>query len=735
MSGGQGAQPGVRLGGQSDLNAAAIIRVGLAPDQAKLGQAIHQLDRAIRPDQQMRGNLTHRQGLTARHALGRAFDRQQCLMLLRREPSPARSLRTEGRKPSQGGAKGGKRLIFGLRQILAAFTSGIYVATRYIPQASGDGSFAMIHPASPTRAALGDFTTSPRVLLLAAMAAVIGTGGVAAAWVLLKLIAFCTNLAYHGILSFAPAGIDVARLGFVSILIPVAGAILIGLMARYGSEKIRGHGIPEAMEAILIGQSRISPKVAILKPLSSAISIGTGGPFGAEGPIIMTGGALGSLFAQSFRMSSAERKTLLVAGAAAGMTAVFATPVASVLLAVELLLFEWKPRSFIPVLTACLTAAVERGWVLPAGPVFAHGGALALTPGMMLAACALGLVCGLGSGVLTAMVYAAEDAFGRLPVHWAVWPAIGGLVVGVGGLIEPRALGVGYDSIRLLLAGGLGLGAATRLLVVKAVIWAVALGSGTSGGVLAPLLIMGGAIGTLSGLVLPGAGIGDWALIGMAAMMGGTMRAPLTATMFALELTGASGLLLPLLAACGTSYAVTVLLLKRSILTEKVARRGHHVSREYHVDPLDLARARDVMATPAETLPAEMSCAGLIAFFGAAERRRVYPVVDAAGHVLALASRADALRFAREGVALDSTLAEALGTRGVVTATAEEPLSALADRMVQADIGRLPIVRERDGVLVGIVAREDLLRARAARTAEEQERRVYLRWRASRKPA
>lgn len=593
----------------------------------------------------------------------------------------------------------------------------------------------MAHSAPRGNAALGDFTTSPRVLLLAAMAVVIGSAGVASAWVLLKLIALCTNIAYHGRLSFGPATIDVARLGWWSVLVPVGGAVIIGLMARYGSEKIRGHGIPEAMEAILIGQSRISPKVALLKPLSSAVSIGTGGPFGAEGPIIMTGGALGSLFAQCFHMSSAERKTLLVAGAAAGMTAVFATPVASVLLAVELLLFEWKPRSFIPVLVACLTAAVERGWVLPVGPVFAHAGSLALTPGMMLAACALGLVCGLGSGVLTAMVYAAEDAFGKLPVHWAVWPALGGVVVGVGGMIEPRALGVGYDSITLLLAGGLGIGLVVRLLVVKAVIWSVALGSGTSGGVLAPLLIMGGAVGTLAGVVLPGAGSGDWALIGMAAMMGGTMRAPLTATMFALELTGASGLLLPLLAACGTSYAVTVLLLKRSILTEKVARRGHHISREYHVDPLDLARARDVMAAPVETLPAEMTRAGLIAFFGAAERRRMYPVVDAGGRVVALASRADALRFAREGVGLGASLGEVLGERGVVTAMEGEPLSVLADRMVAADVGRLPVVREGDGVLVGVVAREDLLRARAARGVEEREREVFLRWRGVRKVA
>ena len=508
-------------------------------------------------------------------------------------------------------------------------------------------------------------------------------------------------------------------------------------MARYGSEKIRGHGIPEAMEAILIGQSRISLKVAVLKPISSAISIGTGGPFGAEGPIIMTGGALGSLFAQCFRMSAAERKTLLVAGASAGMTAVFATPVAAVLLAVELLLFEWKPRSFISVLAACVTAALERGWLLPVGPIFAYpGAALALTAPTLLACCALGIACGLASGLLTTMVYAAEDAFATLPIHWAFWPALGGLVVGLGGLVEPRALGVGYDNIRVLLAGGFGSGETVRLLVVKAVIWAVALGSGTSGGVLAPLLIMGGAVGALASLVLPGAAPGDWALIGMPATMGGTMRAPLTATMFAVELTGATGMLLPLLAASGAAYALTVLLLRRSILTEKVARRGHHILREYHVDPFALARVADVMAEQVEVLPASMTVAGMVAFFGAAPRHKAYPVVDNLGRPVVMATRADALRLGRGDSGSAATLAQALAPdagRPLVTAAPDEPLAALVDRMVRDDVGRVPVTRPADGVLIGLVARKDLLRVRARWLAEEGERRSFAPWR--RRPA
>ena len=306
---------------------------------------------------------------------------------------------------------------------------------------------------------LRDFTTDSRLLLLVAMALVIGTIGAAAAWVLLHLIYLVTNLAFDGqfdagaVTINGPATIGGHSLGWYSALIPVAGCFIIGLMARFGSEKIRGHGIPEAMEAILIGRSRIEAKVAILKPLSSAISIGTGGPFGAEGPIIMTGGAFGSLFGQCFHLSNAERKTLLVAGASAGMTATFGTPVAAMLLAVELLLFEWKPRSFVPVAVACVVAAAWRPWLMGAAPLFPMTASAALPSLGLLLAAGLGIVAGLASGLLTQMVYASEDLFQRLPIHWMWWPMLGGIVIGLGGLIEPHALGVGYDNIAALLNG------------------------------------------------------------------------------------------------------------------------------------------------------------------------------------------------------------------------------------------------------------------------------------------
>lgn len=575
---------------------------------------------------------------------------------------------------------------------------------------------------------LGDFTTDRRVVLLMALAIPVGLASVAAAWALLRLISLCTNLAYHGRFSFADLPITTGALGWGSVFIPVAGCLIIGLMARYGSEKIRGHGIPEAMEAILIGKSRIQPKVAILKPVSSAVSIGTGGPFGAEGPIIMTGGAIGSLLAQTIHLDDAERKTLLVAGAAAGMTAIFATPLAAVLLAVELLLFEWKPRSFLPVAMAALVAAATRAFVLDAGPVFAYAGALSFTPWHLVACAAVGVLAGLGSGVLTTLVYAAEDLFEKLPLHWMWWPAIGGLAIGIGGMIDPAALGVGYDNIRHLLAGDLAFQAVLLLLVVKVAIWSIALGSGTSGGVLAPLLIFGGALGALATPWLPQADPGFWALLGMAAMMGGTMRAPLTATLFAVELTGDTAALLPVLAACVFAYGVTVLLLKRSILTEKIARRGHHISREYHVDPFDLVRVSAIMTQGVDTLPHTTTVAQAVAHFTTLQPVHTsYPVVDAQGIVVGEVTRADSLAWALDALDGSHTLAQALAGREQVIGYPDELASRIADRMALSGVGRVPIVDRATGRLLGIVGRKDLFRSRARRLRDESERTAYLR--------
>lgn len=580
---------------------------------------------------------------------------------------------------------------------------------------------------SPSSTALADFRVTPRVLPLILMGVVTGTLGVAAAWVLLKLIALVTNLAWYGTWSFANASIAGTHVGLLGILIPAVGGLIIGLMARYGSEKIRGHGIPEAIEAILMGGSRIQPKVAILKPLSSAISIGTGGPFGAEGPIIMTGGALGSLFAQLFHLTSMERKTLLVAGAAAGMTGVFGTPIAAILLAVELLLFEWRPRSFLPVAMSAIVAAVVRTWIFPSGPLFPFAEHMAVSLPALLSWLGIGVIAGLGSAGLTAIVYGTEDLFAKLPVHWMWWPAIGGLIVGVGGWFQPAALGVGYDLIQAMLDHKFALGAVAVLVIVKATVWGVALGSGTSGGVLAPLLIIGGALGTIAGAAISPDHIAFCALLGMAAMMGGTMRSPLTASIFAVELTGNMDALLPLFAACSAAHAVTVLLLKRSILTERIARRGHHISREYSIDPFETTRVKDVMVTTVETLPATMQVADVIGFFTTStHRHKSYPVVDDQARCVGMVSRADVLRWTTSADEKTAALRDALGDEEIVAGHPDELVGALADRMARADVGRVPIL-DPQGKLLGLIARKDLLRARARLIQYEHERTAPLR--------
>ena len=583
------------------------------------------------------------------------------------------------------------------------------------------------YPSAGPLQRLGDFTTDRRVLILIGMAALVGAGGVASAWMLLRAIAFVTNLVWFHTVSVQSVSLANAPRNWLMVAAPAVGGLAIGLMARFGSEKIRGHGIPEAIEAILIGQSRLSPKVAVLKPLSSAISIGTGGPFGAEGPIIMTGGAVGSLFAQCFSLSAAERKTLLVAGAAAGMTAIFGTPVAAVVLAVELLLFEWKPRSLIPVITACVVAAALRMFVIGSGPLFPFSGTLAPSGWGLLICVGVGVVAGLQSGLLTGLLYKAEDLFGALPIHWMWWPALGGLAVGVGGLAEPRALGVGYDVIADLLAGHVTARTVALILVVKSIIWILALASGTSGGVLAPLLIFGGCLGWLEGQFLPGDS-SAWALLGMAAMMGGTMRSPLTGVLFAAELTGDFALLTPLMIATGAAYAVTVLMLKRSILTEKIARRGQHVVREYSVDPFELLLVGDVMVRKVDTLPGHMRLEDAIAFFSMDEpRHKSYPIESGEGRVVGMASRADILRWRREAPADEDTLSDRLSDEALIVGYADETVAQLADRMAAESVGRVAIVERGSMRLVGLVSRKDLLHIRRASRNAEDTRIAYFR--------
>jgi H+/Cl- antiporter ClcA/CBS domain-containing protein len=570
---------------------------------------------------------------------------------------------------------------------------------------------------STRRPRLADYSADYRMLILAAMAVVAGTGGAFSAWALLKLIALATNILWYGELSFATADIH-NRGALLVLLIPVLGGLIVGLMARFGSDKIRGHGIPEAIETILFGESKLSPKVALLKPLSSAVSIGSGGPFGAEGPIIMTGGAIGSLFAQLFHLSAAERKTLLVAGATAGMTGIFGTPFASIMLAVELLLFEWKPRSFVPVVTAVLVALAWRPLLVGAGPLFPFAAATPAGIEPVAISAGLGLVTGLLAAFLSFVLYRIEDGFHHLPIHWMWWPAIGAVVVGIGGLFDLRVLGAGYGSIQDLLDGNLLVKAVLLLLVVKAVVWLVALGSGTSGGILAPLLILGGCAGFLIGQYLPG-DPGFWAMIGMAGIMSGVMRAPMTGALFAAELTNHLSALPETIAATAAAYAVSVLIMKRSILTEKIARRGRHILREYTVDALEFMQAGQLMTPDPRTLPGDMPLQDVARFFAEEADHRSYPVVDAQGRLLGLVSRQDALEWRVAGRA-EGRLADTLSDASTDFAYADTPCGEVADMMVESGVGRVPIVDHRDRRVVGIISRQDLLKVRAQQRSGEQ---------------
>jgi H+/Cl- antiporter ClcA/CBS domain-containing protein len=577
---------------------------------------------------------------------------------------------------------------------------------------------------------LGDFTVTPRVLVLSLLAIAIGLLSTLVAFALLRLISLFTNLFYFQRWSTALTSPAQNALGGYAVLVPVAGALIVGLIARYGSERVRGHGIPEALESILIHGSRVQPRLAVLKPLSAAISIGSGGPFGAEGPIIMTGGAFGSMIAQLFHLSSAERKTLLVAGAAAGMAATFAAPLASVLLAVELLLFEWKPRSMIPVALACATAGAARRYILGLGPLFPVPAHPVFIGPAGLAGCVLaGLLAGLLSALLTWAVYASEDAFQKLPIHWMWWPAIGGLVIGIGGLIFPQALGVGYDTIGALIQGDVPRGTIAGILLVKSVIWAVALGSGTSGGVLAPLLMMGGALGGLEAMFLPHMGVGFWPLISMGAILGGTMRSPFTGIVFAIELTHDFNALLPLLVANVLAYTVSVLVLKRSILTEKVSRRGFHLSREYSVDPLEILFVREVMRTHIAALAAATKveeAANHLRPESSPRGQHLYPVLDSEERLSGVITRKDLRKLA----------AEHKGARAIeefvrstpVVAYANEPLRVVVERMASSGFTRMPVLDPTaPGKLVGMVSLQDLLRARARNLSEERDRERVIR--------
>ncbi|MZD04391.1 CBS domain-containing protein [Streptomyces sp. SID5785] len=572
----------------------------------------------------------------------------------------------------------------------------------------------------------------PRVAVIAALAVPVGAAAALVAVGLLKLIALFTNLCFHGRFSFAESTPATTTHWWLVLFMPVVGGLVIGLMARYGSEKIRGHGMPEAIESILVGGSKVQPRIAVLKPVSSAVSIGTGGPFGAEGPIIMTGGAVGSILAQFLRVTTDERKTLLVAGSAAGMAATFNAPLAAILLAVELLLFEWRPRSYLPVAVGAVTATLVRGPILGTEPLFAGAQVPDRLP---LSAYGLCVVAGIGAGLLalvaTWLVYFSEDLFAKLPFHWMWWPAIGGAVIGVGGLVEPRALGVGYDVIGQLLTGRAGVGLIIGILVVKTLIWGLSLGSGTSGGVLAPMFMIGGALGAAEGLVFPAVSPGFWALVSLAGVLGGVMRSPLTGIVFCLELTHEVNALVPMVITASSAYLLSVIVLKRSVLTEKIARRGLHLTREYSVDPLEVHLVRGLAPAPAATLHADMGIDTAAARVAAGTDedpdtgvQLLYPVLDRTGLLSGVVTRSRLLGAGPDDIRPLSALAQP-----PVVAHPDETLRTVANRMAAHHVTRVVVTpRDEPGRVDGILSLGQLLEARRVDLHEEQHvERVFRR--------
>jgi CIC family chloride channel protein len=560
-------------------------------------------------------------------------------------------------------------------------------------------------------------TVDRRVVWLTAVSIVLGCGAALLAQVLVALIALITNVSYFGEVSLehrAPAE-AVPNLGLISIVIPVVGALIIGLLARYGSKAIRGHGIPEAMEQVLTNESRIPARVTFLKPLSSAVSIGTGGPFGAEGPIIATGGALGSVLGQFLRVTTAERKTLLAAGAAAGMAATFGSPVSAVLLAIELLLFEYRPRSIIPVALAASAATGVRMAFDGSEPVFAMT-ELTQPSGWALAFyILLGGLMGLVSVAVTRAVYAIEDGFEKLPIHWMWWPAIGAVVVGVVGYFAPDTLGVGYYNITDILSNKLPIAAVVFLCAMKFLSWSVALGSGTSGGTLAPLFTIGGGIG----LVLGSLAADEWpilaidprlaGLVGMAAIFSGASRAMLASAVFAFETTLQPFGLLPLLGGCAAAYLISSLTMRNSIMTEKIARRGVQTPAEYTADSLSRVLVGDVATRKVVTVHPDDIPADVLQRLDADEARgshQGYPVMDTGGSLVGMVMRRELVRAAGEGRQSVSHLV-ASPVRYVYD---DCTVRQAAEHMVNHRVGRLPVMtRQTPPRLVGILTRSDVL--------------------------
>ena len=555
------------------------------------------------------------------------------------------------------------------------------------------------------------------MVVISAIAILVGIGAALLASVLTRLIGLITNVAYYGRVSSAFVSPSIVRLGAWSILVPLVGAFVVGIMARYGAAAIRGHGIPEVMERVLYARSRIAPRIMFLKPLSAAVAIGTGGPFGAEGPIIATGGALGSIVGQFVKVTADERKTLLAAGAAAGMAATFGSPVSAVLLAVELLLFEYRPRSVIPAALASAVATGVRAALVGSGPVFSIPTLVQPELTALLLYTIIGALVGVASVGVTRFVYWIEDLYEELPIHWMWWPLVGAVFVGVIGYFEPRTLGVGYTNIDAVLSGTIVGRALLVLIVLKFLSWAIYLGSGTSGGTLAPLFTIGGGLGAVLGSLgarmLPDVGMDAHiaALVGMAAIFAGASHALLASVVFAFETTRQPLGLLPLLSGCSAAYLVSLLMMRSSIMTEKLARRGARVRTEYAADYLNQVLVRDGATHEVVSLRASDTLADVRRWLTSGNNgssHQGFPVLDEKSELCGVVTRRDLLDPTHNDVITIGSLVK----RRAVVVYDDNTLREAADHMVRAGVGRLPVVsREAPRVVIGIVSRSDLLSA------------------------
>ena len=569
-----------------------------------------------------------------------------------------------------------------------------------------------------------------RLPLVSLLAAGIGVLAALIAFALYSLIGLFTNISYYHVWSFHFRSPRQSPLGWWMILIPVIGGVLIGFMAKYGSEKIRGHGIPEAMEAVLTTRSRIEAKVAFLKPLSAAIGIGTGGPFGAEGPIIQTGGAFGSLIGQFLSTTAAERKVMLACGGGAGLAATFNAPITGVLLALELLLFEFRTRSFIPVVIASTMAVAIRRLLFGGGAMFEIGNVdYNFLPGLPYYI-ALGLLCGLAAVAFTRTLERLEDFFDHLKVvPNFLHPAVGALGLGIVGFCFPRVLGSGYDTIEDILNNHLVLGVVLLVLFLKAFVVLLSLGSGTSGGTLAPMFMISAAIGSSFAIIvdriIPRAHLSPeaFAVAAMGALLGASSRATFTFMFCAFETTRDFHAVLPVLLVCVLADLVAFTMLPNSIMTQKFAKRGMPVPGESETEVLKAVRVSELMRKDVHPIPQEMTVADLTARMTRGEPAfnltQGLPIVSADGKLVGVVTQGDLLRALEQGPNGEMTVLDA-GSNHPIVGYPDELAHDAMYRMLQHDIGRLPIVsRENPHQMVGYFNRASLLGAWTRQMEEE----------------